>query len=82
MVSRDLADIFTSDNDLDYFEKQLARDPKRDNTRGDVLARYQSQGTRVSSQEMWILPEDGTEIQIKDLRAGLNAYGFDTQYQN
>ena len=82
MDSRDLADIFTSDNDLDYFEKQLARDPKRDNTRGDVLARYQSQVLRVSSQEMWILPEDGTEIQIKDLRAGLNAYGFDTQYQN
>ncbi|MGB8449646.1 MAG: hypothetical protein WCE25_08015 [Nitrososphaeraceae archaeon] len=42
MDSRDLADIFTSDNDLYYFEKQLARDPKRDNTRGDVLARYQS----------------------------------------
>ena len=82
MDSRDLADIFTSDNDLYYFEKQLARDPKRDNTRGDVLARYQSQVLRVSSQEMWILPEDGTEIQIKDLRAGLNAYGFDTQYQN
>ncbi|MGA8564401.1 MAG: hypothetical protein WB587_06570 [Nitrososphaeraceae archaeon] len=27
MDSRDLADIFTSDNDLYYFEKQLARDP-------------------------------------------------------
>ena len=82
MDSRDLVDIFTSDNDLDYYEKQVARDPRRDNTRGDVLARYQSQVLRVSSQEMWILPEDGTEIQIKDLRAGLNAYGFDTQYQN
>ena len=46
------------------------------------IASTQSQLSRDVDKVVSILPEDGTEIQIKDLRAGLNAYGFDTQYQN
>ena len=83
------AAIFTSDNDLYYFEKQLARDPNE--IIQEVMcwhvishiARYsESQLSRDVRKVVSLLPEDGTEIQIKDLRAGLNAYGFDTQYQN
>ena len=46
------------------------------------IASTQSQLSRDVDKVVSLLPEDGTEIQIKDLRAGLNAYGFDTQYQN
>ncbi|MGA8404936.1 MAG: hypothetical protein WB664_08980 [Nitrososphaeraceae archaeon] len=46
------------------------------------IASTQSQLSRDVDKVVSLLPEDGTEIQIKDLRAGLNAYGFDIQYQN
>ena len=89
MDAQDLADALTSDGDYDFMEKQIAKDPRRDNTRGDLMTRYQSYRNYTESQlsrdvrkVVSLLPEDGTEIQIKDLRAGLNAYGFDTQYQN
>lgn len=88
MDSQDLADILTSDNDLDYYERQLEKDPRRNNVKGDLVQRYQdykkyssSQLSRDVEKVVKLLPQD-QEVQIKDLRSGLNSYGFDLQYQN
>jgi hypothetical protein len=86
--AQDLADILTSDNDLEYYEKQLSKDPRRNNTKGDIVERYNnyrkyesSQLARDVNKVVKLLPPD-QEVQIKELRSGLNAYGFDLAYQN
>ena len=66
MDAQDLADALTSDGDYDFMEKQIAKDPRRDNTRGDLMTRYQSYRNYTESQlsrdvrkVVSLLPEDG-----------------------
>ena len=74
MDAQDLADILTSDNDLEYYEKQLSKDPRRNNTKGDIVERYNnyrkyesSQLARDVNKVVKLLPPD-QEVQIKELR--------------
>ena len=41
--SLDFAEALTNDSPYDYMEKELARDMRRNKTRGDISERYQGQ---------------------------------------
>ena len=87
MDSLDFAEAVTNDSPYEYMEKELSRDMRRNKIRGDLAERFQEYKQYSNSQlshdvEKVVKLLGDQEVQIKDLRSTLNAYGFDTEYQN
>jgi hypothetical protein len=77
-------------DDTGYYEHELKKENRRNNFRGDINYRYNNYNNykettlaRYVEKAVNLLPTNGTEIRVKDLKQSLiNLYNLDNNFAN